>query len=172
MLREADAGRDAEAIAAIYNYYIRETTITFEDEPVSAEEMRGRILAYTAEGYPWLVAEEAGRIVGYAYAHRYRERAAYRHTCEVTVYCDPGRTGRGYGPRLMERLLDSLRQLDHCYTAVALIAGGNQRSVELFRRLGFEAGERIKNAGRKHGQWLDTYAYVYALKDYQTIEDG
>lgn len=171
MIRDVDPNRDAEAIAAIYNYYIRETTVSFETEPLSAAEMRARILHYT-QGYPWLVTEEAGRVAAYAYATKFRERPAYRHTCEVSVYCDREQVGRGHGGRLLAALLERLRALPEYYTAVAVITGGNQHSVDVFRRLGFAYGGTIRNAGYKLGQWLDTYDYVYALKEYDTIGGG
>ena len=89
---------DAAAIADIYNYYVQETTVSFETEPLSVESMRARILQVVAQ-YPFLVWEEEGQILGYAYAHQWKERAAYAYTWESTIYLHPAQLGRGMGRR-------------------------------------------------------------------------
>jgi L-amino acid N-acyltransferase YncA len=94
------AGRaDAESIAAIYNHYVANTVVTFEEEVVSAAEMGRRIDDVGNSSLPWLVAEEAGRITGYAYATRWRARSAYRFSVEVTVYLAADHGGRGIGTK-------------------------------------------------------------------------
>jgi phosphinothricin acetyltransferase len=92
-VREASAS-DGAAIAAIYNHYIRETVITFEEEPISAGEMSRRMEAVRSSSLPWLVAEEGGGVVGYAYAARWHARSAYRYSAEIAVYL-----ARRGGPR-------------------------------------------------------------------------
>ena len=88
---------DAEAIAAIYNYYVANSVITFEEEPVNAEEMSGRIAEVRAQGLPWLVAEIDGTVAGYSYASKWKSRSAYRHSVETTIYLKKGCEGRGIG---------------------------------------------------------------------------
>jgi DNA-binding CsgD family transcriptional regulator/GNAT superfamily N-acetyltransferase len=94
---------DAAAIAAIYNYYVLETTISFETEALSVAAMRTRI-EHTAAEYPFLVWEEQGTVLGYAYAHRWKERAAYAATWESTIYLRPDCARRGMGRQLMQEL--------------------------------------------------------------------
>ncbi|WP_236631973.1 GNAT family N-acetyltransferase [Endozoicomonas montiporae] len=93
--------QDAAAIAGIYNPYILETTITFEEQTVSAGQIRERINRYNEAGLPWLVAEEEGQVLGYAYAAPWRERSAYRFSVEVTVYLSNEAKGRGLGQSLL-----------------------------------------------------------------------
>ncbi len=95
---------DAAAIAAIYNHYVQETTISFEVEPLSAEKMLVRIAQVAAE-FPYLVWEEAGQVLGYAYAGQYRVREAYRWNTELSIYVDAAAHGRGVGKRLLRCLL-------------------------------------------------------------------
>jgi len=99
MIRPAQPG-DAEAIARIYNYYILNTVITFEEQPITAQDMAQRMLQITAENLPWLVAESAGGIAGYAYASRWKDRSAYLYSVESTVYLDAEARGMRYGSQL------------------------------------------------------------------------
>lgn len=170
-LREVDAERDAARIAEIYNHYIERTTVTFETEPLRAAQMRERILRYTAV-YPWLVLEDdAGQVAAYAYASKYHERAAYRPTCEVSVYCAADCVGRGYGAMLLRALLALLRADKRVYTVVSIITGGNMHSLDVFRHLGFRMAGRLENAGRKLGKWIDVYHLIYQLQEYDDAVD-
>lgn len=164
IIRPIDPASDADAVAAIYNHYILHTTVTFETEPLSVAAMRERILRYTAD-YPWLVAEEEGRLVGYAYATGFRVRQAYAHTCEVSVYCAPDAVGRGWGRALLQAVLDQLRQDPRRFMVIAIITGNNLPSLALFTRLGFRQAGRLEKVGRKFGQWIDTYDYQYTLRE-------
>ena len=101
---------DAPALADIYNYYVQETVISFETEPLSAVAMRERVLQIAAE-FPYLVGEVGGQVVGFACAHRWRERAAYAHTWESTIYLHPDWCRRGIGQGLMRELLRRCRKL-------------------------------------------------------------
>ena len=96
---------DAAAIARIYNYYIENTVITFEEEPVSPEVMATRMAAVEAADLPWLVAELEGAVAGYAYASKWKVRSAYRYAVETTIYLERGREGQGIGKRLYAELL-------------------------------------------------------------------
>lgn len=152
MIRDA-TGKDAEAICAIYNPYIADSTITFEVEPVSTEAMRERIADVCAK-YPWLVFEQQNRIAGYAYATAWRPRAAYRHTVESTVYLAPDFVRQGMGKSLYQELIKRLRGL-----AVHRVIGGialpNAASVALHEGLGFKKVAHFGEVGRKFDRWID-----------------
>jgi L-amino acid N-acyltransferase YncA len=144
---------DAEAIAGIYAPYVRDTAISFETEPPSVDEMRGRVRAVLTWA-PWLVCERDGRVVGYAYAARFHARAAYQWTVEVTVYVDSAVHRSGVGRALYGMLLDALR-LQGFRTAVGIIALPNPPSVALHERLGFRNVGVALETGFKHGCWHD-----------------
>ena len=110
MIRSATTA-DAEAICTIYNHYVLETTITFEEAAVTPSDMQSRIRA-TLPALPWLVWEEGAVILGFAYASKWKGRCAYRHSAEVTVYVEPTCTGRGIGSKLYEELLATLREIN------------------------------------------------------------
>lgn len=152
MIREATA-QDAERICAIYNHYVMGTTITFEEEAVSAGTMRQRIADVTA-AYPWLVFEDGGEVLGYAYARKFHERAAYRHTAEATVYVAHGCLGKGVGSALYRELLARLKPLN-VHVVLGGIALPNEKSVAMHERLGFKKVAHYEEVGRKFGQWID-----------------
>jgi L-amino acid N-acyltransferase YncA len=144
---------DAAAICEIYNGYVRDTVITFEEASIPAAEMARRIEDVTAR-FPWLVAEEQGAIVGYAYATLWRVRSAYRFSVETTVYVAPVQHGRGVGSALYRELLAGLRKLNvHC--AVGAIALPNDASVALHEKLGFKKVGQLAEIGYKLGRWVD-----------------
>src|SRR5262245_25465949 len=101
---------DAQQIALIYNHYIENTTITFEEEPISAEEMARRISDVQQGGLPWLVMEDENGINGYAYATKWRVRPAYQFSVETTVYFSREKTGCGLGGLLYQKLIEELRE--------------------------------------------------------------
>ena len=144
---------DAEQICAIYNYFIANTVITFEEEPVTPEVMAGRIDGYT-QLFPWLVCEVAGEIVGYAYATKWRERAAYRRSVEVTVYVKHDSGRMGYGKALYASLLALLEEMD-CHLILAGIALPNPASVGLHEFFGFSKAAHFTQVGYKFGEWID-----------------
>jgi L-amino acid N-acyltransferase YncA len=144
---------DARACAAIYAPYVTDTAITFEYEPPSAAEMARRIAA-AQRAHAWLVLEEEGRVVGYAYAGPFKERAAYRWSCEVSVYLEPGRRRTGSGRLLYEALFQRLEERG-LRTMVAVMTLPNDASEGLHRALGFEPVGTFRRVGWKHGQWLD-----------------
>lgn len=144
---------DAPSICAIYNPYVRDTVISFEQEPVSASEMATRIRDYTAL-YPWLVAEADGKVVAYAYATRWRTRAAYDHTLESTIYVDQPFIGRGIAKPLYLALLDDLKTRG-VRAVVGCIALPNEASVALHEKCGFVKVAHFPQVGRKFGRWVD-----------------
>jgi L-amino acid N-acyltransferase YncA len=145
--------RDVAQVCDIYNHYITHTAITFEEEPLEVSQMQARVDAYT-KLYPWLVCRTGDFVVGYAYASKWKERAAYSHTAEVTVYVRASHEGKGYGKALYADLLASLDSMD-CHVALGCIALPNDASVRLHERFGFTKVAHFSEVGRKFGQWLD-----------------
>lgn len=153
LVLRAATSADAEAIAAIYAPYVTDTTITFEVDPPDATEMASRIAAVT-QAYPWLVAERDGVVIGYAYATRYRERAAYRWVCETAIYLAKDATKRRIGGQLYTALLDALEEWGYV-AAIGVIALPNRPSVRLHEKLDFEAVGTQPRIGFKNGTWCD-----------------
>ena len=141
---------DAQALLAIYAYYI-DTEITFEYELPTEAEFRKRIRTVLEE-YPYLIYEDAGNILGYAYAHRHLERAAYQWNVELTVYLHPDVVSRGIGRRLYEELLRILTEQGIC-NAYSLITRPNEKSEKLHEAMGFTLMGVLKNTGYKNGKW-------------------
>ncbi|MEW2501044.1 N-acetyltransferase family protein [Amycolatopsis sp. CA-161197] len=152
LIRDADE-RDAEACAEIYAPYVRDTTITFETEPPTGAEMAERIKR-AAKTHAWLVLEIDGRVAGYAYGGPFKERAAYRWSCEVSVYLELGRRRTGGGRALYEALFARLAERGF-RTAVAGMTLPNEPSEGLHRALGFEPVGTYRRIGWKHGAWRD-----------------
>lgn len=144
---------DFEAIAAITNHYITSTAIHFSYEPVSPTELR-TLWAATHVRYPWLVSELDGEVVGYAKAGSWRERAAYRWSCEVGVYVAPARRRQGIGLPLYRELLAQCAAAGF-RSAIGSITLPNAPSVALHEQLGFVAVGVVTSAGWKLGQWWD-----------------
>lgn len=145
---------DGDQIAEIYDYYVTDTIITFEEDRVSGADFIIRIQKALDAGMPWLVAEVEGQIVGYAYAGQWRGRVAYRYTVESAVYVARDKTGEGIGSSLYRALLDELEKLEmHC--VLGGIALPNPASVQLHQRLGFEKVAHHREVGRKFDRWID-----------------
>ena len=154
VLVRAVCADDAEAVLAIYAPIVRDTTISFELDAPSIEEMRARI-ASTSAGLPWLVGvDAAGAVIGYVYAGRHRERAAYQWSVDVTAYVRADCRGRGVGKALYARLFELLIAAGYCQ-AFAGIALPNAASVALHEAIGFEPIGVYRNVGFKHGAWRD-----------------
>lgn len=158
----AAAMADAGEIAAIYNYYIENTVITFEEEAVSSTDMEARIADVQGHGLPWLVAEYEGQVAGYSYASRWKTRAAYRHSVETTIYLRKGLEGRGIGKALYEALLPILRA-NGIHAVIGGAALPNPASVALHERLGFEQVATFRQVGFKHGRWVDVAYWELVL---------
>jgi phosphinothricin acetyltransferase len=144
---------DVPAICDIYNYYVRNTCITPEEEDVSRGEMENRIAEIT-KNFPWLVNEEKGEIIGYAYLHHYVARSSYRFAVEDSIYIKHGLTGNDSGSRLMAALLDEARRMGK-HSVVALMERGNEASEALHRKFGFRDIGHLKEAGFKFKKWVD-----------------
>jgi len=152
MIRSANPA-DADTIAGIYNHYILHTVISFEEEPVSGADMQGR-MAEVQRNFPWLVYEEDGAIAGYACATPWKNRGAYRHAAETTIYVDKAQLGKGIGARLYEPLLQTLRDRD-LHVVMAGIALPNDGSVAIHEKFGFVKVGHYREIGRKFDRWVD-----------------
>jgi L-amino acid N-acyltransferase YncA len=144
---------DAEACAAIYAPYVTDTAITFEIDPPLPAEMSKRITV-AVRTHAWVVLEDEGRVVGYAYGGPYKSRPAYRWSCEVSVYLERGRRRTGGGRALYEALFARLDDRGF-RTAVAGMTLPNDRSVGLHRAMGFEPVGTYRRIGWKHNAWYD-----------------
>jgi phosphinothricin acetyltransferase len=154
---------DAEAIARIYNHYILNTIITFEEEVITAEEMQTRIDEVLGCSLPWLVAEQEGQVVGYAYASKWKGRCAYRYSVESTVYLDSGYAGKGFGTALYERLFALLKE-SGMHVVIGGVALPNPASVALHDKMGMKKVAHFEETGFKFGQWIDVGYWEVVLQ--------
>ena len=162
IVRDATAA-DAADCAAIYAPYVRETTVSFELEPPTPQQMGDRIAAAQAR-HAWLVLEEDGQVVGYAYANRFSARPAYRWSVEVSIYLERDRHRAGGGRRLYEALLARLAERGY-RRAMAGMSLPNEASVAFHRSLGFEPVGIYRQVGWKHGAWLDVAWVQRTIRD-------
>jgi phosphinothricin acetyltransferase len=160
---------DAPAIRGIYNYYIANTAITFEEEPVSLAEMERRIRDVTAK-YPWFVREEAGELVAYAYVNKWKERAAYRYAAELSIYVKHGKEGQGMGGKLFAHLLEAVKKTE-IHALVSGITIPNERSIRLHEKFGFRKIAQFNEIGFKMDTWLDV-GYWELIVHREALETG
>ncbi len=144
---------DAARICSIYNYYVENTIITFEETSVSVEEMKNRIIQNTKK-HPWLVYEKDKQILGYAYATEWKSRCAYKHSVETTVYLAIEAKGNGIGTILYRELIHQLKD-KNIHAAIGGIALPNEASIALHEKLGFEKIGQFKEVGFKFNKWID-----------------
>lgn len=159
---------DIPAITAIYGHSVETHFASFEVDPPSKAQMSERFEELVADKYPYLVAQQDGEVVGYAYASRFRPRPAYGSTAEGTVYIHHDHHGQGIGTTLVEALITQCSQRDfrQLMAVIACKPGDDLHdlaSVRLHRSLGFLEVGRLKEVGRKHGLWLDTVILQRAL---------
>jgi L-amino acid N-acyltransferase YncA len=152
MIRPATVN-DGFAISCIYNHYVLHTVVTFEEVPVSANEMQQRIKDIQSK-YAWLVCEEDSIVTGYAYAGPWKTRAAYRHAVEISVYLDPARTGKGIGKQLYATLIKEMQVLK-MHAVIGGVALPNDASIKLHEGLGFKKIGQFLEVGKKFGKWVD-----------------
>jgi L-amino acid N-acyltransferase YncA len=144
---------DAPALCDIYNYYVQNTVVTFEEHPVPSAEMERRIRVIGAT-YPWLIFQDETKILGYAYANRWKERSGYRFSAESTVYCRNDSTSKGIGTALYSRLMAELRARG-VHTVFGGIALPNDASCALHEKLGFSKVAHLREVGFKFQRWVD-----------------
>jgi len=154
---------DVPAVQAIYAHHVLTGTGTFEELPPTTDEIAARRAAVVTAGLPYLVAEQGGTVVGFAYATPYRQRPAYRHTVEDSVYVTDGLGGRGIGRALLSEVI--ARCEAGTWQQMLAIVGdsGNAGSIALHRSLGFREVGTLRSVGFKFGGWLDTMLMQRAL---------
>jgi L-amino acid N-acyltransferase YncA len=147
---------DSRQVCDIYNFYILNTTVTFEEIALTETEMRERIEKISSK-YPFLVWEENGQVIGYAYATEWKVRAAYRNSVEVTIYLKNGNSGKGIGKQLYDELFRQIKQNKdlNIHAIIGGIALPNEASVALHEKFGFQKVAHFKEVGYKFQQWVD-----------------
>ena len=146
---------DSSAISIIYNEYIANTVVTFEEELITATDIELRISQITSDNLPWLVAvDESDNVLGYAYASKWHGRFSYRFSVEVTVYLSPSHTSKGLGTKLYDELFTELkRNKIHCI--IGCITLPNEASIALHEKFSMEKVAHFKEVGLKFDRWLD-----------------
>lgn len=162
MIRQVNPESDAGVITQIYNYYISSTTISFETETISVEEMKLRITQISTD-FPYLVYENhKGEVIGYCYAHLWKERAAYHLTLETTIYLRRDCAQNGVGTALMRELIKQCSQRGY-KSLIACITADNIPSINFHSKLGFIKVSHFKNVGIKFGNMLDVVDFQLSL---------
>jgi len=154
-LSEATAA-DIPAIQSIYAHHVLHGLASFEIDPPSLAQMRRRFESITAGGYPYLIAADNGKLLGYAYASAYRSRPGYRYTVEDSVYVSPAHVGRGIGRRLLAGLIDECERRGYRQMLAVIGDSANAASIELHRACGFVHGGTLRSVGFKFGRWVDS----------------
>ena len=153
---------DAGEISAIYNHYIEQTTITFEESCLTELDISARISELTSRNFPWFVFELDGRVLGYAYAAPWRTRSAYRFTVESAVYVDHAQVGSGIGSQLYKQVFEELAE-NGFKTVLGLIALPNEQSVRMHEKFGFLPVGHHRQVGFKFDKWIDVGVWQLML---------
>ncbi|MEY2923652.1 MAG: hypothetical protein RLZZ337_192 [Bacteroidota bacterium] len=144
---------DVIDITSIYNYYVKETTITFDLNPITEPEMEARIQKIQAN-YPFLVITEDDEVVGFAYANQWKDKAAYQFCAETSIYLNPKAVSKGLGLRLYNALLSALPLYDIA-SAIGCITIPNNESIALHEKLGFKKVGEFERVGFKFEKWIN-----------------
>lgn len=152
MIRDVNID-DAKQICAIYNYYVLNTIVTFEESEVEIDDMESRIESITRK-LPWIVYEEDQKILGYAYASEWKSRCAYKNSLETTVYLKNGESGNGIGSKLYAELIERLKAQNY-HALIGGISLPNEASAALHEKFGFEKIGQFKEVGHKFDKWID-----------------
>jgi phosphinothricin acetyltransferase len=148
--------QDLPAIQAIYAHHVLHGLASFEEAPPPVEEMRRRFEEVTRSGLPYLVAEEAGEVLGYGYCTLYRTRSAYRYTLEDSVYVREGMQGKGIGKALLGELIARCAALNYRQIVAVIGDSANAASIGLHASLGFVRAGNLRSTGYKFGRWVDS----------------
>ncbi|MDZ7718520.1 MAG: N-acetyltransferase family protein [Balneolaceae bacterium] len=144
---------DAKQIRDIYNKYVEESHATFREQPVSVKETEAQIRQITKD-YPWIVYQEKEQIVGYTYADKWKEKAAYRYTVETSIYLDSSHLGKGIGSTLKGAMIEKLKERNfHC--VISAISLPNPASIAMCEKFGFKKVGQLKEIGYKFDEWID-----------------
>ena len=154
---------DATQIAEIYNYYILNSVATFEEKCIGEEEIKKRIGSGSGQ-LPWLVYEQEGKVIGYAYASEWNSRSAYKQTVESSVYLHNERFGKGIGSKLYKELLKQLKDLKF-HAIIGGISLPNSLSIALHEKFGFEKIAHFKEVGFKFKKWIDVGYWELLIGD-------
>ena len=156
MLIRPAAPQDLPAIHAIYTHHVMHGLASFEEVPPALEEIRRRFEDVTKQGFPYLVAEEKGEILGYGYCSLYRTRSAYRYTVEDSIYVKQGMQGKGVGKALLKELIARSEALGYRQIIAVIGDSANAGSIKLHASLGFVRAGVLRSTGFKFGRWVDS----------------
>jgi L-amino acid N-acyltransferase YncA len=159
---------DVPAIAAIYAHYVRHGLASFELEAPPQQELARRRGEIVAKGFPYLVAEAAGAVIGYSYASAYRPRPGYRFSVEDSVYVHPDWAGKGAGRLLLAELIKRCADLGYRQMVAVIGDSANLPSIKLHEAFGFAHAGLLKSIGWKHGRWVDSVTMQLALGEGDT----
>jgi phosphinothricin acetyltransferase len=163
ILVRPSADADVPDIARIYGHHVLHGLASFEEVTPAVEEMARRRADILSKGFPYLVAEEAGQVVGYAYCSAYRPRSGYRFSVEDSIYVAPGRGGAGIGSLLLPRLVDAATALGARQMIAVIGDSANHGSIRLHARFGFRHAGTLEAIGFKLGRWVDSVLMQRAL---------
>ncbi|MBI5160964.1 MAG: N-acetyltransferase [Micrococcales bacterium] len=156
---------DIPDMLEIYNHYVANSTVTFDEDPLTLREMRQRFAAAQKLGHPWLVAETPShQVIGYAYVTPWRQRAAYRHTVEDSIYLRPASTGKGLGTALLGALVEASREAGIREIIAVIADRGAEGSIRIHERFGFQNIGHMGKVGYKFGRYLGTVLLQLSLK--------
>ncbi|CAN5414615.1 GNAT family N-acetyltransferase [soil metagenome] len=158
--------RDIPDMLEIYNHYVANSTVTFDEDALTLREMRGKFRHVVDElHYPWLVAvSPTGMILGYTYVTPWKQKAGYRFTVEDSIYLSPAATGRGIGKALMGRMLDDAAEAGIKEVIAVIADRGADASIQMHKNFGFAEVGRMGKVGFKFGRWLGTVLLQKSLK--------
>jgi phosphinothricin acetyltransferase len=163
-IREATE-TDLPYVREIYNYYVRNSTVTFDEKPLTLKALRSKYLHVKKLGFPYLVAASpSGQILGYAYVYPWREKAAYRYTVELSIYLGAASTGKGLGKALLGELIERSRAAGIREIIAVIADRGADASIALHRAFGFEEIGRMGKVGYKFERYLGTVMMQKSLK--------
>ncbi len=163
-IRDAEPS-DIPHMREIYNHYVANSTVTFDEDPLTLAEMRAKFRTVDKLGYPWLVAvSPGGQVLGYAYVIPYRTRAAYRFTVENSIYLGPASTGKGLGKALLGALIEKSKEAGLKEIIAVIADKGAEASIALHKQFGFTDGGHMGKVGFKFDRWIGTVLMQKSLK--------
>ena len=154
--------KDISACLDIYNFYICQTAVTFEETPLTEQQFGERVRRIIGDGYPYFVAEEQGRVIGYAYLDMYSPRSAYRYTADLSIYVRADHTGRGVGCMLYEHV-ESAAIESGLRNIISVITESNRSSIDFHEKHGFRCVGVLPGVGYKFDRWLGVVIYQKVL---------